>query len=710
MKRLIVLLCLLNLAFGFSQEEELESLTIQLAYQDPDISKVDTSVSIIKLLFKTEDYSKALKFIKQSEKLAKDLDYKKGLAEITYYKAKIHYQEGQNQMAISEFKNAKTLFTTIKDTITVAKINSNLGFIEIENGNYKAGLSHALSAIQELEKRSLFDDLSTNYESLANAYQNANVIDKAITYYIKKIEVDNKTNNTKGLIATNKKLGDIYTSKKNYNQAISYYESALGYAGNYDETSRANILPYLGNAYLMDKDYKTSARYLLESINLNRRFDNQEGVLIALNSLGELYLKQNRLNTAQEQLLEASNLSRSLNNDEQLLKNYRLMTTLDSIKGDFDNAYVWQSQYYNLKEKIDAEKNKKSAIINIDTLDTTTTGTDNIILPVTTNDTVVSKKKYDKFKLIFYALLAAFAVVLTFFVLFYLKRNNRLKYTRELEAKNKKIELQNEAILEQSKHLENINKVKDKLFSIVSHDLKDSLTSTKGFIDLLKEGQLTQDEFHSLLPELSENANNASLLLFNLLNWSKSQMQSLEPKPTLFDIQEVFAEKVKLMDQKFDAKGVKLIDKTLRDFVYADRSMIEIVIQNLLANAVKFCNRGDLITITNQISNGKSIISIEDTGVGITKENQSKLFGNNTFTTRGTNKEKGTGLGLTICRELVDLNNGKIWVESELNIGSTFYIELPKSRIDNLSDTKTTPLVETPQPSYSERYHLHKSQ
>lgn len=710
MKRLIVLLCLLNLAFGFSQEEELESLTIQLAYQDPDISKVDTSVSIIKLLFKTEDYSKALKFIKQSEKLAKDLDYKKGLAEITYYKAKIHYQEGQNQMAISEFKNAKTLFTTIKDTITVAKINSNLGFIEIENGNYKAGLSHALSAIQELEKRSLFDDLSANYESLANAYQNANVIDKAITYYIKKIEVDNKTNNTKGLIATNKKLGDIYTSKKNYNQAISYYESALGYAGNYDETSRANILPYLGNAYLMDKDYKTSARYLLESINLNRRFDNQEGVLIALNSLGELYLKQNRLNTAQEQLLEASNLSRSLNNDEQLLKNYRLMTTLDSIKGDFDNAYVWQSQYYNLKEKIDAEKNKKSAIINIDTLDTTTTGTDNIILPVATNDTVVSKKKYDKFKLIFYALLAAFAVVLTFFVLFYLKRNNRLKYTRELEAKNKKIELQNEAILEQSKHLENINKVKDKLFSIVSHDLKDSLTSTKGFIDLLKEGQLTQDEFHSLLPELSENANNASLLLFNLLNWSKSQMQSLEPKPTLFDIQEVFAEKVKLMDQKFDAKGVKLIDKTLRDFVYADRSMIEIVIQNLLANAVKFCNRGDLITITNQISNGKSIISIEDTGVGITKENQSKLFGNNTFTTRGTNKEKGTGLGLTICRELVDLNNGKIWVESELNIGSTFYIELPKSRIDNLSDTKTTPLVETPQPSYSERYHLHKSQ
>ena len=114
MKRLIALICLLHFAFSFSQEEELESLTIQLAYQDPDISKVDTSVSIIKLLYKTEDYSKALKFITQSEKLAQDLDYKKGLAEIIYYKAKIHNKEGQYQLAISDFKNAKNIYNTIK--------------------------------------------------------------------------------------------------------------------------------------------------------------------------------------------------------------------------------------------------------------------------------------------------------------------------------------------------------------------------------------------------------------------------------------------------------------------------------------------------------------------------------------------------------------------------------------------------------------------
>ncbi len=672
----------MSFAFGFSQDEELESLTIQLAYQDPDSSKVNTSVSIIKLLFESKDYNKALKFVQQSEKLAKELKYNKGLAEITYYKAKIHNQEGNTAKAINEFKNAKTLYTSVRDTLSVAKVNSNLGILEIEKGNYKDGLSHALSAIKELEKRELFDELSKNYESLANAYQTSGNIEKAITYNLKKLDVDNRINNTKGLISTNKNLGDIYIKKQNYNQAISYYESALGYANPNEEKLRANILPYLGKAYLMDKDYSTSTKYLAESVNLNRRFENKIELSVALNSLGEINIEQKRLKTAEAQLQEAANLSRVTNNDEELLRNYKLMQTLESDKGNFEGAYTWQKEYYKLKEKLDQEKAKNNPIVVIEPAEEDAANIENLIPTITSEDDLVSKKKLDKFKLIFYALLAAFAIVLTFFVLFYLKRNNRLKYTRELEAKNKKIELQNEAILEQSKHLENINKVKDKLFSIVSHDLKDSLTSTKGFIDLLKEGQLTQDEFHSLLPELSENANNASLLLFNLLNWSKSQMQSLEPKPSLFDIKEVFIEKTKLMDQKFEAKGVKLVDNTLRDFVYADRSMIEIVIQNLLANAVKFCNTGDTISISNQISNGKAILSVADTGIGISKEDQGKLFGNNTFTTRGTNKEKGTGLGLTICRELVELNKGTIWVESAPNVGSTFYVELPKSKSD----------------------------
>ena len=136
-----------------------------------------------------------------------------------------------------------------------------------------------------------------------------------------------------------------------------------------------------------------------------------------------------------------------------------------------------------------------------------------------------------------------------------------------------------------------------------------------------------------------------------------------------------------MVEQKVEQKRIVVIDESQRDFVYADKSMIEIVIQNLITNAVKFSRVGDIITISNRSQNGNALICVEDTGVGISKENLSKLFKNNNFTTIGTKNEKGTGLGLTICKELVELNKGRIWVESTQNVGSKFFIELPKSKI-----------------------------
>ena len=391
---------------------------------------------------------------------------------------------------------------------------------------------------------------------------------------------------------------------------------------------------------------------------------------------------------AEKQLLDAGELAKNLNNKKELLRHYKLMKSLDSVRKRFDRAFVWQREYYELNNSLKKKEiSIKPEITDNLGLELESTlnkseieNTSDQLNKASNTNAIESSKKLDKFKLIFYALLAALAIVSTFLVLIYLKRNNNIKYTQELEEKNIKIELQNEAFLEQTKHLENVNNVKDKLFSIVSHDLKDSLSSINGFIDLLKDGSLSREEFDNLIPELSENANNASLLLFNLLNWSKSQMQSLDPKPSLFDIQEVFESKVRLIEQRIENKGITLVDHSLRDFAYADRSMFEIVVQNLLANALKFCKAGDTITISNHISNGSCIVSVADTGIGISKENLDKLFKSNSFTTMGTNNEKGTGLGLSICKELVELNNGKIWVESTQGIGSTFYVQLPKSR------------------------------
>ncbi|MCF7568928.1 tetratricopeptide repeat-containing sensor histidine kinase [Sabulilitoribacter arenilitoris] len=688
MRKIITLIIFLSICFGFAQTKAIDSLSLQLAYQDQDSLKVDTSVQLIKLLYDINDFDRAIKHIIQSEKLSINLNYHKGIAEITYYKALIYAQRNDYINAVSEFEKSKALFRQLKDTLGIAKVNNSIGLLEIKRGNYAKGLQYSLSAIEELEKRNYTNELKLSYSNLAKAYYNINAFDKAIEYYLKALEIQEQLGDTEGVNESNSFLAELYSTKKEHRKSIEYYEKVLNSAGSDNDSIQGIIYPKLGGEYLKFNDYEQAKKYLVRGYNINIRSKDKASLLKVLNNLGDLNLQQRRLILAEKQLRKAGDIAKELDNKKELLKHYKLMKALDSTKRRWDRVVVWQREYYELNNEL----NKNNLDVDLNANEATKLELDpnfdkEITSPNTTNleptnkvSKTESKQKADRFKLIFYALLAALATVSTFLILIYLKRNSSIKYTQELEEKNIKIELQNKAFQEQTRHLESVNNVKDKLFSIVSHDLKDSLSSINGFIDLLKDGSLSREEFDNLIPELSENANSASLLLFNLLNWSKSQMHSLEPKPSLFDVQEVFEDKVKLIEQRMENKGITLVDRSLRDFVYADRSMFEIVIQNLLANALKFSKDGDTITISNHISNGSCIISVADTGVGISKQNIEKLFKNNTYTTLGTNNEKGTGLGLSICKELIELNKGKIWVESTPNVGSTFFVQLPKSK------------------------------
>jgi len=682
---------MLSACIGFSQTNDIDKLALELAFQEKDSLKIETSLKLIRALYDVNDYERALEYILKSEKLSNKLDYKKGIAEITYYKSLIYAQKNDYLNAISGYNKSKDLFNLMKDTLCVAKVNNSIGLLEIKRGNYNKGLTYSLSAIKELERRNLVKDLNLAYSNLAQAYYSINIEDKAIEFYTKALDIQLELKDSKSITESHSKLATLYSNKKEHRKAIEYYHKVLKSNTSNTDSVRGQVYPKLGDEYLKFNDYAKATKYLVRGYNTNIRIKNKAGLLLALNSLGELNLKQGRLKIAEKQLLEAGEIAKKLNNKTQLLKHYKLLKSLDSSEKRFDKAFVWQREYYELSNSIKRSENKpvkrveRPADIDINSEIENKTKSAELTAAnkISLEERREMSRNLKKHKLILYGLLAGLIVVSALLVLIYLKRNSGIKYTQELEEKNIKIELQNEALAEQTKHLENVNNVKDKLFSIVSHDLKDSLSSINGFIDLLKDGSLSKEEFDNLIPELSENANNASLLLFNLLNWSKSQMQSLEPKPSLFDIQEVFESKVKLVEQRMESKGIKLVDHSLRDFAYADRSMFEIVVQNLLANALKFCKEGDEISISNHISNGSCIVSIADTGIGISKNNIGKLFNSSSFTTVGTDNEKGTGLGLSICKELVELNNGKIWVESVQGEGSTFYVQLPKSRPSN---------------------------
>jgi len=219
------------------------------------------------------------------------------------------------------------------------------------------------------------------------------------------------------------------------------------------------------------------------------------------------------------------------------------------------------------------------------------------------------------------------------------------------------------------------------LFSIISHDLNNEIHGLDKTLNLLKNDIIPEDQYKEVITALSNSTHQTSLLLNNLLNWSKSQMNQLQALPMDFDFNEIIDDKIVFFTSRASQKGIKLINN-LTDFtkVFADKDMCTIVVQNLIANAIKFCETGDTLTIHKKDEKNTTNIYFEDTGIGIPMDILAKLFSDITYTTKGTNDESGTGLGLNICKELMKLNQGSIEVESTPGKGSIFCLKLPNPK------------------------------
>ena len=228
--------------------------------------------------------------------------------------------------------------------------------------------------------------------------------------------------------------------------------------------------------------------------------------------------------------------------------------------------------------------------------------------------------------------------------------------------------------------LETTNVVKDKLLSVISHDLRSPISSLQAFLSLYHTNNIARTDLVDFFCKLLSRVENTSTMLENLLHWSKYQLKGLEPIFEKVNLQMIIDECINLYCMQAEQKHI-LIDNSLKTSVHvsADAEMLKVILRNLISNALKFTHSRGIITIMTMTKEKFAIISVKDTGVGISPENQVKLFAMDNFTTPGTEKEKGTGLGLMLCKDFVEHNNGKIWLDSKLNAGTTFYISIPLS-------------------------------
>lgn len=464
--------------------------------------------------------------------------------------------------------------------------------------------------------------------------------DSSLYYANLSMNLCNKLNNFRYIIANYNVLGLIYRYKfNNLDTSNILFHRGLEIALKYNKVSQLpNIYYNIARGHLIKKELDSAKKYI------------DLGYVIA-DSL---------------EIFEAKYLF------YQLYSNYYVFVN------DYKNAYEYANLYtINLKK---AQDNKSSFKVK------------SALSELQFRSRLIEQEQQQQtrnFLLIIAAMVILFFIVLL--IVLYMRNKHIAKSNLQLTEKNEQIEASNieldrqyKIISEQNIKLEESNASKDKLFSIISHDLKNPIGGLKEMITVLAENydSFDEEEKKEILQELKSSSDNVLELLIGLLTWSRSQRNKIEYDPYKQDLFQLVYQNIAIVSTAAKTKNITLINSVKENTTaFFDANMINTVLRNLLTNAIKFCNAGGMIVVkAEQFYDNPNyiLVSVTDNGVGIPSDKLDKLFQvKHSFTTIGTSGEKGTGLGLLIVWDFIEKNHGKIWVESEVGKGTTFYFTLP---------------------------------
>ena len=542
-------------------------------------------------------------------------------------------------------------------------------------GDNPKSLEHQIEAYLLADSAEIPDLLSISLNQQAKTYIELDDFDKAEQCLKKSLKNAKINDHLEEMAETNIIFGDLYEKRFNHDLAMEHFRRAHEiYLKLRKDIQIAIALYKIGNCYFSMDQRDLAFQYHLNALAIRNRIKDGTGQAESYNKIGLLCIENGEYQRA------INNLKLGLNNAEIINSNVLMQQSFDYLYqaylalNDFENAVTYQYKYIGISELIFSESNERK-IKELENKNEIEKREQRIkSLQEIKEKTEKQLASRDRFIITLILLL----VVLGVFVLFIVRSyREKRKLNEELQRINDQVTEQNEKLIE-------LNSTKDKFFSIIGHDLKGPLNSLISFSHLLinHTTSLSESEIRTIAKDLDTSLKNLYELLENLLAWARSQTGKIEFKPENFKITEIIKENIQLLSKAALNKKIKI--ELLADehiMVYADINSIRTVLRNLLSNAIKFTGREGLITFFVDEWKDCVEIGIRDTGVGITPDVQKKIFDLSAkHSSLGTNKEKGTGLGLILCKEFVEQNNGTISVESKVGVESTFRFTLPKYR------------------------------
>ncbi len=535
------------------------------------------------------------------------------------------------QEAIHYFEEALKLSKLHKIKIEEGFSYINLGYTYLYKKEYNKAEAYLLNGVHIANNlnNELLKDYSFSY--LVVLYEETKQYEKALSWSKQVEPIRIKQNNPTRLSALYLKEADIYFALENYSKSLSNIHNSIQIA----EQDTLELY----------RAYSKMAIVYLKMKNIEQSLLNAQKAFNIINTTSSTGFKE----------LDYVNL------------NIELCSTLIEIytlKKDFQKIAYFQTILMRQKDKILADKTNREVIgANMHRL-LQEKENENIMLTYEKHkrDRILEKRRIFEIGGFFvFTILAIFMYIL-------FKERQKLKEI-------------NIALLRQKNELNESNATKDKFFSIVAHDLKNPFHALLGLVEIMKENLASDDREHLkiILDYVGQTVNAGFTLLENLLNWSQSQKGKIQYKPEIFKLKCLLDTVLELMGSNAKEKHISFdLNITEYDKVWADKNMILTVLRNLISNAIKFSFENGIIEISAKVETQFLKISITDKGLGIDSQNLTKIFeiaGN--VSTHGTLGEKGTGIGLPLCKEFVEKNNGAIGVKSLINEGSTFWFTLP---------------------------------
>ncbi|TDS20833.1 signal transduction histidine kinase [Maribacter caenipelagi] len=602
---------------------------------------------------------------KKSLDLSKKAGYING--EISSYHTFGGYysDKGKIDQAIAYFTKAYNLAAEHEQNFLKASTLNDLAKEYGYKGEYSKALKWYLSAIEIAEKYDYKNIISIVNDNIAHLYLEQKDYEQAMVFLKRSKAIHEQIGNPVFLAETLSNIASTYADMNELDYAM--YNINISIA----TFEKEKILEWLAYCYeikgkiYLKKNKNTWALYWYkQSELLHKEIEDDRGKIDLLNGMTEAYLNLKKDSIAEVYALNAFDLSKKIGLRAGIKNSTQKLAKIFKQKKDFEKSLWYHEIYQTTYESLSATSNEKA----LNMLKTRVAYDQQKQQLILDNEKALAEQKI--YIYIFIVILFIFAIIT-----FLIHRNEQEQKRLNLELRNNKTDLE-----EKQAYLNDLNQTKNKLFSIIGHDLRGPIGAFQGLLKLFKEGEMTKDEFLNFVPKLKVDIDTISFTLNNLLSWGQTQMNGSITRHSVTNLDCIVEENIALLSEIAEAKNITLVNRIEPNCqIWSDPNQIDIIIRNLLSNALKFTpNNGQIII--GAIQKIKTCeIYVKDNGMGMSEDIISKLFEKDSnHTTYGTNNEKGTGLGLSLCKEMVEKNNGKIWVHSALGKGSSFYFTIPR--------------------------------